>query len=63
MDPKLSDYFLGELHYNGKTISGVMGLKNAADIMYDTSPKDLGIIQPPWLPNIRFSKYAITDEW
>ena len=39
-----------------------MGLKNAADIMYDISPKDLDIIQPPWLPNLRFSKYALTDE-
>ena len=40
MDSKLSDYFLAKLHYNAKTISGVMGLKNAADIMYDISPKD-----------------------
>ena len=62
MDMKLSDYFLGKTHYNAKSISGIMGLKNAADIMYDVSPKDLGIIQPPWLPNIRFSKYALTDE-
>ena len=62
MDKKLSDYFLGKLHYNAKTISGVMGLKNAADIMYEISPKDLGIIQPPSLPNIHFSRYAITNE-
>ena len=39
-----------------------MGLKNAADLMYDVSPKDLGIIQPPWMPNMHFSKYAITGE-
>ena len=61
MPPKLSDYFLGKLHYNAESINGVMGLKNAADIMYDIAPKDLGIIQPPWLPNLRFSKYALTD--
>ena len=30
--------------------------------MYDVSPKDLSVIQPPWMPNIRFSKYAITGE-
>ena len=62
MPPKLSDYFMGKLHYNAESINGVMGLKNAADIMYDIAPKDIGIIQPPWLPNLRFSKYALTDE-
>ena len=30
--------------------------------MYDIAPKDIGIIQPPWLPNLRFSKYALTNE-
>ena len=38
------------------------GLKNAADLMYDVSPKVLGVIQPPLMPNMRFSKYVITDE-
>ena len=62
MPPKLSEYFMGKLHYNAQSINGVMGLKNSADIMYDIAPKDIGIIQPPWLPNLRFSKYALTNE-
>ena len=44
MNVKLSDYFLAKLKYDSKPISGVMGLKNAADLMFDVSPKDLGII-------------------
>ena len=35
MPPKLSEYFMGKLHYNAPSINGVMGLKNAAGIMYD----------------------------
>ena len=62
MNDKLSDYFLGKMKYDSQVISGVMGLKNAADLMYDVSPKDLGVIQPPWMPNMRFSKYVITGE-
>ena len=30
--------------------------------MYNIAPKDIGIIQRLWLPNLRFSKYALTDE-
>ena len=33
MPPKLSDYFMGKLHYNAESINGVMDMKNAADIM------------------------------
>ena len=65
MNEKLSDYFLGKMKYDSQVISGIMGLKNAADLMYDVSPKDLGVTQytaPPWMPNMRFSKYAITGE-
>ena len=39
MNAKLSDYFLGKLKYDSQAISGVMGLKNAADLMYDVSSK------------------------
>ena len=38
MNDKLSDYFSGKMKYNSQVISGVMGLKNAADLMYDVSP-------------------------
>ena len=62
MNVKLSDFFLAKSKYDSKPISRVMGLKNAADLMFDVSPKDLDIIQPPWMPNIRFSRYAITGE-
>ena len=62
MDVKLSNYFLAKLKYDSKPISGVMGLKNTADLMFDVSPKDQSIIYPPWMPNIRFSRYAITGE-
>ena len=62
MNNKLSDYFSSKMKYDSQVISGVMGLKNAADLMYDVSPKVLGVIQPPWMPNMRFSKYVITGE-
>ena len=62
MPPKLAEYFMGKIHYNAEPINGVMGLKNASDIMYDVAPRDIGIIHPPWLPNLRFSKYSPTNE-
>ena len=62
MSPKLAEYFMGKIHYNAEPINGVWGLKNASDIMYDVAPRDIGIIQPAWLPNLRFSKYSPTNE-
>ena len=37
MNNKLSDYFSSKMKYDSQVISGVMGLKNAADLMYDVS--------------------------
>ena len=37
-------------------------MKNAIDLIYDVSPKDIGLIQPPYMPNIRFSKFSLTGE-
>ena len=51
MPHKLSDYFMGEFHYKAQSIIGVMGLKNAANIIYDIAPKQIGITQRPWLSN------------
>ncbi|GIR34488.1 MAG: hypothetical protein CM15mP48_1720 [Candidatus Poseidoniales archaeon] len=49
MSPELAEYFMGKIKYNAEPINGVWGLKNASDIMFDVAPKDIGIIQPPWL--------------
>ena len=62
MSPKLAEYFMGKIKYNAEPINGVWGFKNASDIMFDVAPKDIGIIQPPWLPNLRFSRYSPTKE-
>ena len=62
MSQKLSDYFREKVNYESQEISGVLGLKNASDLLYDVIPKDLGLIQPPFLPNLRFSRFSLTDE-
>ena len=48
--------------YDSQEICGVLGLKNASDLIYDVSPKDIGIIQPPYMPIICFSKLSLTNE-
>ena len=62
MSPELSDYFKRKVKYESQEICGVLGLKNASDLIYDVSPKDIGLIQPPFMPNIRFSSFSLTDE-
>ena len=54
MNKELSDNFWEQTGYDSQEIGGVLGLKNASDLIYDKAPKDLGLIQPPFLPNIRF---------
>ena len=48
--------------YDSQEIGGVLGLKNAGDLLYDVAPKDIELIQPPYMPNIRFSKFTLTNE-
>ena len=62
MNQKLSDYFRRQVKYDSQEISGVLGLKNASDLLYDKTPKELGLIHPPFLPNLRFSRFAPTEE-
>ena len=54
MSKELSDYFRQKIKYDSQEIGGVLGMKNASDLIYDVSPKDIGLIQPPYMPNIRF---------
>ena len=61
MGKELSDYFWDKIKYDAQEIGGVLGLKNACDLEY-VSPKDLGLIQPPHMPNIRFSRFSLTNE-
>ena len=60
---ELSDYFRDRIKYDTQEIAGVLGLKNACDLIYDVSAKDLGLIQPPHMPNIRFSRFSLTNEF
>ena len=62
MSQELSDYFRKKIKYESQEISGVLGLKNVRDLLYDVIPKDLGLLQPPFLPNLRFSRFSLTDE-
>ena len=62
MNQELSDYFRRQVIYYSQEISGVLGLKNASDLLYDKTPKELGLIHPPFLPNLRFSRFALTEE-
>merc|ERR1712228_207824 len=62
MGKQLSDNFWEQTKYDSQEIGGVLGLKNASDLIYDKNPKDLGLIQPPFLPNIRFAQYAPTQQ-
>jgi len=62
MNKELSYYFRKQSVYDSQEIGGVLGLKNASDLIYDKAPRDLGLIHPPFLPNIRFSKFAPTEQ-
>merc|ERR1712228_869220 len=62
MGKQLSDNFWEQTKYDSQEIGGVLGLKNASDLIYDKNPKDLGLIQPPFLPNIRFAQYVPTQQ-
>ena len=50
MNQELSDYFRRQVKYDSQEISGVLGLKNASDLLYDKTPKDLGLIHPHSYP-------------
>ena len=50
MNQELSDYFRRQVKYDSQEISGVLGLKNASDLLYDKTPKELGLIQPHSCP-------------
>ena len=39
-----------------------MGLRNASELVYDVFSKDLNSIKPPFLTNLKFSKFALTGE-
>ena len=39
-----------------------MGLRNAADLIYDIFSKDINLIQPPYLANLTSSKFALFGE-
>ena len=41
MSKKLSDYFRERVKYESQEISGVLGLKNASDLLYNVTPKEL----------------------
>ena len=62
MSQELSDYFREKMKYESQKISGVLCLKNASDLLYDVIAKDLRLIQPPFLPNLRFSRISLRDE-
>ena len=64
MNKELSDSFRQKTKYDSQEIGGVLGLKNAGagDLLYYVAPKDIGLIQPPYMPNIRFSKFTLTNE-
>ena len=62
MSQELSDYFRKKIKYESQEICGVLGLKNASDLICDVFPKDLGLIQPHFMPNLRFSRFSLTDE-
>ena len=51
MSQELSDYFREKIKHESQEICGVLGLRNASDLLYDVLPKDLGLIQPPFMPN------------
>ena len=38
MNQELSDYFRQRVKYESQEISGVLGLKNASDLLYDKTP-------------------------
>ena len=62
MDKELAEHFRGQIKYNNQEIGGVLGLRNASDLVYNIFPKDLNLIQLPFLPNLKLSKFSLTGE-
>ena len=39
-----------------------VAIKKCSRPFFDIFPKDLNLIQPPFLPNLKFSKFSLTGE-
>ena len=51
-----------KIRYHNQKIGGALGLRDANVLINNSSAEDLDLIHPPYLPNIKFGKVAMTNE-
>ena len=51
-----------KIRYHNQRIGWVLGLRDARPLVNDIFAKDVGLIHPPLLSNIKFGKYTVTRD-